>query len=137
MGRSAHAPTTLGPSGVRAACETRLIGTFGRRSFLTLAGAALVAAACEPRPVRASPAAPRPSAALAANGALDIWPEVYRRAPAETRQAYDYAVRRPRSLAYIPCYCGCGASGHGSNQDCYVARFQADGWVTLDTHGFG
>lgn len=111
---------------------------FGRRSFFALAAATLATAACDPRAPRsaASGSAP-PATPLGANGARDIWPDVYRRAPAETREAYAYAVRRPRSLAYTPCYCGCGASGHRSNQECYVARFHADGWVTLDTHGFG
>lgn len=40
-------------------------------------------------------------------------------------------------LGYIPCYCGCVRDGHRDNFDCYVAEARVDGWVVLDTHGFG
>jgi hypothetical protein len=82
-------------------------------------------------------AAARPNSPLAANAALNIWPDQITKSSAEIREAYAYAARRPASLRYIPCYCGCGASGHRDNQDCYVKTFANDGWVVLDLHGYG
>ncbi len=51
-----------------------------------------------------------------------------------TREAYLYAIDRPDVLQYIPCYCGCDASGHASNLHCFVQTRSAAG-VTLDAHG--
>lgn len=79
----------------------------------------------------------RPDSPLAANAALGVWPAQIANASAEIREAYAYAVRGPRSLRSIPCYCGCGAAGHRDNQDCYVKTFAANGWVVLDLHGYG
>ena len=36
-----------------------------------------------------------------------------------TEEAYRYALEHPLVLNWIPCYCGCGGIGHGSNLDCY------------------
>jgi hypothetical protein len=49
-----------------------------------------------------------------------ILPEGLRTAPDEIREAYRFAVANRDVLRYIPCYCGCGESGHTSNASCYV-----------------
>lgn len=91
-----------------------------------------------PSPTAVAPGtAGRPDSPLAANPALEIWPDQIARSPVEVREAYGYAARGPRSLQFIPCYCGCGASGHLNNQDCYVERPASGGWVVLDLHGYG
>ena len=54
------------------------------------------------------------------------------------RATYDFAAQHPEILAYVPCYCGCGADGHKHNESCFVARRDQKGNVTeWDTHGFG
>jgi len=53
--------------------------------------------------------------------------------------AYQFAVDRPDVLAYVPCYCGCGAhSGHKSNENCFlkdVQTGQTNGKLAFDEHG--
>jgi len=75
--------------------------------------------------------------ALAANPALDQWPDVVRKAPATVREAYAFAAANQMTLRWIPCFCGCGAQGHVDNFDCYVREVGADGWLILDPHGLG
>lgn len=114
---------------------------WARREVLRGAAGLIVASACggaaAARPSPTAATGTRPDHALAANPGLRIWPEVIARSAPEVREAYDYAARGPRSLQFIPCYCGCGAAGHLSNQDCFVDRFAAGGWVILDLHGYG
>jgi hypothetical protein len=43
----------------------------------------------------------------------------YVRQNARTEEAYAYAMASPQTLRWMPCYCGCGAMGHGSNLDCF------------------
>lgn len=111
--------------------------------MIRAAAGGAIAVACggvtvAPRPTTtATAAALKPDHALAANPALRVWPEIIARAAPEVREAYEYAARGPRSLQFIPCYCGCGANGHENNQDCFVERFAAAGWVILDLHGYG
>jgi hypothetical protein len=49
-----------------------------------------------------------------------VLPSDIRRAPAEVREAYRFAIANREVLRYIPCYCGCGAEGHTSNASCYL-----------------
>src|SRR5215468_6164238 len=49
-----------------------------------------------------------------------ILPPDIRKAPAEVREAYRFAIANRDVLRYIPCYCGCGEQGHTSNASCYV-----------------
>jgi hypothetical protein len=58
--------------------------------------------------------------------------------PLEVVQAvYDFAGRRPDVLQYMPCFCGCQASGHVGNDDCFVSSRDASGKPTWDAHGMG
>src|SRR3972149_3939266 len=54
-------------------------------------------------------------------------------APVTVRQAYQFAAANPEVMKQIPCYCGCGAMGHTSNYDCYVAGVNPDSTVNYDT----
>jgi Protein of unknown function with PCYCGC motif len=49
-----------------------------------------------------------------------VLPTDIRKAPAEVREAYRFAITNRDALRYIPCYCGCGSEGHTSNASCYV-----------------
>ncbi len=68
---------------------------------------------------------------------LSALPQDIQEAPVKVREAYQFALANPDLLKQIPCYCGCGAVGHSSNYDCYVAETSADGSVVFDYHAFG
>ena len=53
-------------------------------------------------------------------------------APPDLPRLYDFAVAHPEILSYMPCTCGCAASGHHSNWNCYVKGVTADGAVVFD-----
>jgi len=68
-------------------------------------------------------------------------PAEVRTAPVTVQEAYQFNVANPDIMTLIPCYCGCGAMGHTSNYDCYVAGVNVDGsmqsekdWKLLETH---
>ncbi len=65
-------------------------------------------------------------------------PAEIQQAPANVREAYQFALANKDILEKIPCYCGCGSVGHTSNYMCYV---QDDGSVNgkpiLDSHAYG
>jgi hypothetical protein len=58
-------------------------------------------------------------------------------APHTVQEAYRFALANPHIMQQIPCYCGCGAVGHRSNYDCYVAAIEADGEILFDDHALG
>lgn len=58
-------------------------------------------------------------------------------APVTVRESYQFAVLNPEVLSQIPCYCGCGAMGHKSNYDCYIAGAKAGGEIAFDDHALG
>ena len=64
-------------------------------------------------------------------------PAEVRAAPVTVQQAYQFNVANPDVMSQIPCYCGCGAMGHTSNYDCYVAGKNEDGLIKYDTHALG
>jgi hypothetical protein len=65
-------------------------------------------------------------------------PEYQLPRPIEVVEAvYDFAGRRPDVLQYVPCFCGCQASGHVGNDDCFVSSRDASGKPTWDQHGMG
>ncbi len=55
-----------------------------------------------------------------------------------TRTVYEFVAQHPEISRFVPCFCGCEADGHRSNEACFVSRRDAAGNVTeWDTHGFG
>lgn len=54
--------------------------------------------------------------------------------PDDWQAAYHFAIARPDVLQWLPCYCGCGGMGHGSNLDCFVAGRGDDGAITWEEH---
>lgn len=77
----------------------------------------------------ADAAADHAALALAEEGAM---PAAVQDAPQRVRNAYRFAVANPDVLEQIPCYCGCGPMGHGSNYACF---WQENGAV--DEHALG
>ena len=100
-----------------------------RRSLLVLSVAA-IASACT-RSAQIDPPG------LYARPERNEWPAELRELPEDTQAMYRYAVANRDVLQYMPCFCGCGAGGHGSNYDCYVDAVLPDGRVRLDTMSFG
>lgn len=58
-------------------------------------------------------------------------------APATVRGAYQFAVLNRDVLQQLPCYCGCGAMGHTSNDSCYIAGEDESGQLTFENHALG
>ena len=128
---------------------TILLGMAALALVTTVALAASQAAGAKPT---AQAPGPRPSTAAKATVDKQVPPALVRKtapplpamgfAPVRpmniVRATYDFAAQHPEILAYVPCYCGCGADGHKHNESCFVARRDAKGNVTeWDTHGFG
>jgi hypothetical protein len=67
----------------------------------------------------------------------DRWPDLFYKAPARIQETYRFAVANQDLLQWMPCFCGCGELGHGSNADCYVQEVRGDGSVLLDSMSFG
>ncbi|HET8569985.1 MAG TPA: PCYCGC motif-containing (lipo)protein [Candidatus Limnocylindria bacterium] len=112
-----------------------------RRRHLLAGAAGAVLAACGAKIVEdpGSSATPRATgrAALYADPDKDVWPAIYRAAPALVQDSYRWAVRNKAALQYFPCFCGCVSQGHKSNFECYVDAELGQGAVVLDTHSFG
>ena len=116
--------STLSPARPNRVARGFLALTFG---LLAVPGLAGCGAAHTPTTAwtGASPAAmhdmtPAPVVADAAR--IDaVWAArpAYVQADPRTQEAYAFALRSPDLLRWMPCYCGCGAMGHGSNVDCY------------------
>ena len=68
---------------------------------------------------------------------LDRMPAEVQSAPVAVQRAYQFASINPEVMQNIPCYCGCGAIGHGSNYDCYVSAVDAQGNIAFDNHALG
>ena len=65
---------------------------------------------------------------------LDQMPAEVRAAPSRVQEAYQFAAANPDIMKEIPCYCGCDASGHKSNYECYVAEVGTYGTITFEQH---
>ena len=74
---------------------------------------------------------------LIAQPVKNVWPARFWEATHEVQEAYRFALRRPDVLQYMPCFCGCGATGHASNKDCYIAEMRSNGTFVLDEMSFG
>ena len=52
------------------------------------------------------------------------------------RDAHVFTADHPDVASYVPCYCGCGRSGHKNNADCFVKQRDPEGRVTeWEPHG--
>jgi hypothetical protein len=69
--------------------------------------------------------------------AEDRWPEQFYKASAGVQKTYRFAVANQDLLQWMPCFCGCGDSGHTSNASCYVREVRDDGSVLLDPMSYG
>ena len=65
---------------------------------------------------------------------IDQMPAEVQSATLRVQEAYQFAAANPEIMKVIPCYCGCDASGHESNYECYVAEVGEYGTVTFDQH---
>jgi hypothetical protein len=74
---------------------------------------------------------------LVANPAKEEWPPMFREAPDYIQETYRFAIANKNDLQWMPCFCGCGETGHTSNFDCFVAEERANGEVVLDPMSFG
>jgi hypothetical protein len=50
---------------------------------------------------------------------VSAMPRSVQNAPQVVRDGYRFAATHVDVLQQIPCYCGCGAMGHGSNYACF------------------
>jgi len=64
-------------------------------------------------------------------------PTQVKNADERVQQAYRYALIEADLLTNVPCYCGCVAIGHRSNDDCYVGRYDSSGQPEFDLHALG
>lgn len=55
-------------------------------------------------------------------------------APVKALREYNANLLYGKDIAYLPCYCGCGSTGHQSNFNCYFRKFD-DGGLYVDMHG--
>lgn len=62
-------------------------------------------------------------------------PEFVKSLPDKWQSAYAFALARPDVLQWIPCYCGCGGMGHGSNLNCFFQQLDGKNSFTFDEHG--
>ncbi|MCM3879193.1 MAG: PCYCGC domain-containing protein [Vicinamibacterales bacterium] len=52
------------------------------------------------------------------------------------RDAHIFTADHPEVASFIPCYCGCGQSGHKDNADCFIRGRDPQGRVTeWEPHG--
>ncbi len=48
---------------------------------------------------------------------------------------YEFAVKHPEVLMFIPCYCGCGSSvEHNSNLDCFIKGVDSEKNIVFSDH---
>ncbi len=50
---------------------------------------------------------------------------------------HEFAARHPEVIRHLPCFCGCERNGHRNNEDCFIARRDADGRPQWSPHGIG
>lgn len=56
-------------------------------------------------------------------------------APSRAQEAYLLAYAHSDLLKQMPCYCGCGSSGHDHNAHCFIQDKGKDGNVQWDRMG--
>lgn len=75
-----------------------------------------------------------PKGVIAGAGAMPDWLAA---ADASVAVEYAFAASHHDDLKYIPCYCGCGSSGHHSNSSCYFERDGQGSIKAYDSHAVG
>jgi diadenosine tetraphosphatase ApaH/serine/threonine PP2A family protein phosphatase len=63
-----------------------------------------------------------------ARGRLPIFAE-----QGDSGRLYAFAAENADTLKWMPCTCGCGSLGHGSNRACYV-KAETESRVTFTSH---
>src|SRR5512141_2702630 len=96
---------------------------------------ASAAAGCSPGQATTSPPSAAPTMAAMDGAHAEAWASrpAYTHTTARTEEAYQYAMEHPLVLQWMPCYCGCGAMGHGNNLDCYFEP-NAGGSIVFEEH---
>src|SRR5687768_7595590 len=107
---------------------SRLTSGAGRRAsiqalllIVAFIGTAATAAACGGDQASSPSNQAHPTMAAMDGAQAAAWaarPD-YTHNTARTEEAYLYAMQHPLVVQWMPCYCGCGGIGHGSNLDCY------------------
>lgn len=121
---------------------SRLSSGAGRRAAIqalllvvALLGTAATAAACGAGHANSPTTQAQPSMAAMNGAQAAAWaarPD-YTHTTARTEEAYQYAMEHPLVVQWMPCYCGCGGMGHGSNLDCYFEP-SAGGTIVFEEH---
>jgi hypothetical protein len=61
-----------------------------------------------------------------------VWPDYVTSAVPEVKRLYEFQITHGELMRYMPCFCGCGQSGHRSNRDCFIKAVNPDGSVEFD-----
>ena len=93
------------------------------------------AAACGGGPTATPDQNVQPTVAAMSDAHAAAWAArpAYTHGTARTEEAYLYAMEHPLILKWIPCFCGCGGAGHGSNLDCYFEPSEG-GTIVFEEH---
>ena len=102
---------------------------------VAIVGTAAAAAACGGGHASNPPDQAHPSMAAMDTAQEAAWAArpAYTHNTARTEEAYLYAMEHPLVVQWMPCYCGCGGIGHGSNLDCYFEP-NAGGTIVFEEH---
>jgi len=63
-------------------------------------------------------------------------PDFVREAHPKAQETYKLAYAHQDVLKYMPCYCGCGDTGHEHNLHCFIQDVKSDGEVVWDRMGY-
>ncbi|HEY8134424.1 MAG TPA: PCYCGC motif-containing (lipo)protein [Candidatus Limnocylindrales bacterium] len=102
---------------------------------VTLLGTAAIATACGGSHATSPTNQAEPSMAAMDTAHAAAWAARpgYTQVSQRTEEAYQYAMEHPLIVQWMPCYCGCGGIGHGSNLDCYFEP-SAGGTIVFEEH---
>lgn len=63
-------------------------------------------------------------------------PDFVREAHPTARETYKLAYAHQDVLKYMPCFCGCGDTGHEHNLHCFIQDVKSNGEVVWDRMGY-
>lgn len=63
-------------------------------------------------------------------------PNFVREAHPTARETYKLAYAHQDVLKYMPCFCGCGDTGHEHNLHCFIQDVKSNGEVVWDRMGY-